>query len=324
MTYLWIRGRRRALGPPWDRRWIQCSSRPLQPSGPLRLLKWNPDTNLTRGTQRSGARAATKYLACQNYTEPAWFWLESARHLGVWGLSSCTWRTDHTSVEDGGERQKASGARAWCALDFPHFRPPFLCCRNSQVLIWGAWWSRAKTWVWPLIVLFISWVTFKTITDGQYRNQTDYILCSCRWRSSIQSAKTRPAADCGSDHELHIANFRLKFKKVGETTRPFRYDLNQIPYNYTVEVRNRLNGLYLVDRVPEKLRWRFVTWYRRWWPNRLKKKKYKQAKWLSEEALQIAEKRREAKGKGERERYTQLSAELQRTARKNKKPFLSE
>ena len=70
-----------------------------------------------------------------------------------------------------------------------------------------------------------------------------YILCSQRWRSSIQSAKTRPGADCGSDHELLIAKFRLKLKKVGKTTRPFRYDLNQIPNDYTVEVRNRFKGL---------------------------------------------------------------------------------
>ena len=70
---------------------------------------------------------------------------------------------------------------------------------------------------------------------------------------SIQSAKTRPGADCGSDHELLIAKFRLKLKKVGKTTRPFKYDLNQIPYNYTVEVRNRFKGLDLIDRAPEEL-----------------------------------------------------------------------
>ena len=70
--------------------------------------------------------------------------------------------------------------------------------------------------------------------------------------SSIQSAKTRPGADCGSDHEL-TAKFRLKLKKVGKTTRPFRYDLNQIPYDYTVEVTNRFKGLDLIDRVPEEL-----------------------------------------------------------------------
>ena len=72
-----------------------------------------------------------------------------------------------------------------------------------------------------------------TSPDGQHRNETDYILCSQRWRNSIQSAKTRQGADYGSDHELLIAKFRLKLKKVGKTTRPFRYDLNQIPYDYT-------------------------------------------------------------------------------------------
>ena len=69
-----------------------------------------------------------------------------------------------------------------------------------------------------------------TSPDGQHQNHIDYILCSQSWRSSIQSAKTRPGADCGSDHEIPIAKFRLKLKKVGKTTRPFMYDLNQIPY----------------------------------------------------------------------------------------------
>ena len=91
------------------------------------------------------------------------------------------------------------------------------------------------------------------ITDDQYQNQIDYILCNQRWRSSIQSSKTSPGADCGSDHELLIAKFRLKLKKVGKTTRPFRYDLNEIPYDYTVEVTKRLNGLDLIDRVPGEL-----------------------------------------------------------------------
>ena len=90
-----------------------------------------------------------------------------------------------------------------------------------------------------------------TSPDGQHRNQIDYILCSQRWRSSIQSTKTRLGADCGSDHELLIAKFRLKLKKVGRTTRPLKYDLNQIPY--TVEVTNRFRGLDLINRVPEEL-----------------------------------------------------------------------
>ena len=79
------------------------------------------------------------------------------------------------------------------------------------------------------------------------------ILCGQRWRSSIQSAKTRPGADCGSDHELLIAKIRLKLKKVEKTTRSFTYDLNQIPYDYTVEVRNRFKGLDLIDRMPDEL-----------------------------------------------------------------------
>ena len=107
-------------------------------------------------------------------------------------------------------------------------------------------------------------------------------------RSSTQSAKTRPGADCGSDHELLIAKFRLKLKKVGKTTRPFRYDLNQIPYDYTVEVTNRFKGLDLIDRVPKVL-WTEVcdTVQKIVIKTIPKKKKCKKAKWLSEEALQI-------------------------------------
>ena len=92
-----------------------------------------------------------------------------------------------------------------------------------------------------------------TSPDGQHQNQIDYILCSQRWRSSIQSIKSSLGADCGLDHELLIAKFRLKLKKVGKTARPFRYNLNQIPYDYTVEVRNRFKGLDLIDRVPDEL-----------------------------------------------------------------------
>ena len=93
-------------------------------------------------------------------------------------------------------------------------------------------------------------------------NQIDYILCSQRWRSSIHSAKTRPEADYGSDHELLIAKFRLKLKKVEKTTRPFRYYLNQIPYDYTVEVRNRFKGLDLIECLMN-YELRFMTLYRR-------------------------------------------------------------
>ena len=91
-----------------------------------------------------------------------------------------------------------------------------------------------------------------TSPDGQHRNQIDYILCKQRWRSSILSAKTQ-GTDCGSDHELLNAKFRFKLKKVQKATRPFRYDLNQISYDYTVELMNRFKVLDLVDRVPEEL-----------------------------------------------------------------------
>ena len=123
-----------------------------------------------------------------------------------------------------------------------------------------------------------------------------------------------------SDHELLIAKFRLKLKKVGKTTRPFRYDLNQIPYDYTVKVRNRFKGLDLKDRVPDEL-WTEVHDIVQQAEIKIipKKKKCKKAKWLSEEALQIAEKRREVKGKGEKEKYTNLNAEFQKIARRDKK-----
>ena len=123
-----------------------------------------------------------------------------------------------------------------------------------------------------------------TSPDGQHQNQIDYILCNQRWRSSIQSAKTRPGADCSSDHELLISKIRLKLKKVGKTTRPFRYDLNQIPYDYTVEVRNRFKGLDLIECL-KNYGWCFVTLYRRQGSRPSPRKR--KAKWLSEEGLQI-------------------------------------
>ena len=117
----------------------------------------------------------------------------------------------------------------------------------------------------------------------------------------MQSAKIRPGADCGSDHELLIDKFRLKLKKVGKTTRPFRYDLNQIPYDYTVEVTNRFKGLDVTDRVSEELQVEVHDIVQEVVIKIIpKKKKSKKAKWFSEEALQIAEKRRETRGKGEK------------------------
>ena len=132
-------------------------------------------------------------------------------------------------------------------------------------------------------------------------------------------SKNRLEANCGSDNELFIATFRLKLKKVGRTTRPCRYDLYQIPYDYTVEVANTFRGSDLLDRVPEEL-WTedCDTVQVSGTKTILKIKKCKKAKWLSEEALQIAVKRREVKNKGEKERYTHLNAEFQRIARRDK------
>ena len=125
---------------------------------------------------------------------------------------------------------------------------------------------------------------------------TDYILCIQRWRSSIQSAKTRPGADCGSDHELLIAKFRLKLKKLGKTTRPFRYDINQILNNYTVKVRKRFKGLDLIDTVPDELWMEVCDIIQETGIKTIpKKKKCKKAKWLSEEALQIVVKRQRSR-----------------------------
>ena len=142
----------------------------------------------------------------------------------------------------------------------------------------------------------------------------------------MQSAKTRPGTDCGSDHELLIAKFRLKLKKVGKTTKPFRYDLNLIPYDYTVEVRNTFKGLDLIDREPDELCTEVCDTVQETIPKKKggikttpKKKKCKKSTRLFEEALQIAVKRREAKSKGEKEICIHLNAEFQRKTRRDQK-----
>ena len=113
-------------------------------------------------------------------------------------------------------------------------------------------------------------------------------------------------------------------KKVGKTTRPFRYDLNQIPYDYPVEVRNRFKGLDLIDRVPDELWMEVCDIVQETGIKTIpKKKKCKKTKWLPEEALQVAVKRREVKSKGEKERYKHLNAEFQIIARRDKKAFFS-
>ena len=154
-------------------------------------------------------------------------------------------------------------------------------CQQNSLVIANAFFQQHKRrlYTWPS-------------PDGQHRNQIDYILCSQRWRSSIQSTKTRPGADCGSDHEIFIAKFRLELKKVRKTARPFRYDLNQIPYDYTVEMRNRFKGTDLIECLMN-YGMRFMTLYRRQGSRPPPRKgNAKKAKWLSEEALQIAVRRR--------------------------------
>ena len=142
------------------------------------------------------------------------------------------------------------------------------------------------------------------------------------WRSSIQSAKTRPGADCGSDHELLIAKFRLKLKKVEKTTRPFRYNLNHIPYDYTVEVRNRFKGLDPIECLMNYGQ-RFVTLYRRQGsrPSPCKRNAKKQNGCLRRHYKQLWKEGKQ-KEKKKRERYTDLNAEFQRIAKRDQKAFL--
>ena len=181
---------------------------------------------------------------------------------------------------------------------------------NRQISPWSTKWSRAKAnTVLPRERTVHSKHPLQqhkrrlytwTSPDYQYWNQIDYILCIQRWRS-IESAKTRLGVNCGSDHELLIDKFRLILKKVRKTTRLLRYGLNQIPYNYTVEVTDRFKGLDLIDKVPEELWMEVCDIIQEAVIKTIpKKKKCKKAKWLSEEALQIVVKRWEAKGKEKR------------------------
>ena len=129
-------------------------------------------------------------------------------------------------------------------------------------------------------------------------------------------SKNKTGGNCGSNNQLLIAKFKLKVKKIGKTSRPFRYDINQIPYDYTVEVTNRFKGLDLIDRVPEELLTEVYNIVQEVVTKITpKKKKCKKSKWFSEEALQTAE-RREAKGKEGRESYAKLNAEFQAIARR--------
>ena len=148
------------------------------------------------------------------------------------------------------------------------------------------------------------------------------MFSAAKHEEALYSQQKQDLELTGSDHEFLIAKQKFKLKKVGKTTRAFRYDLNQFPYDYTVEVTNRFKGLDLVDRVPKEI-WMEVHNNTQEAVTKTipKKKKCKKVKWLSEDALQIAEKIREVKGKGERARCTQLNAEFHRIARRDKKAF---
>ena len=141
------------------------------------------------------------------------------------------------------------------------------------------------------------------------------------WRP-IRPSRTNTQKRCPFNQRW--LEWKSRKSKVGKTTRWFRYDLNQIPYDCTVEMTNRFKGLDLIDKVPEEQWTKVHNIVQEAVIKTINKKKCKKAKWLSDEALQIAEKRREAKGKGEKERYKHLNAEFQRLARRNKKAFLSD
>ncbi|CAF1389444.1 unnamed protein product, partial [Didymodactylos carnosus] len=158
-----------------------------------------------------------------------------------------------------------------------------------------------------------------TTPNGQHRNQIDYILCNRRWKSSITSIKTRPGADCGTDHELLLASFRIKLKHHHKSTQTTKPDLQNIPYKYKVAVKNRFNALNLIDKEPEEL-WQEIRDIindetKRNIPTIQKKKKNN---WISSSTLEIAKKRREVKSNGNRQAFTKLNVEFQRAARKDK------
>ena len=155
-----------------------------------------------------------------------------------------------------------------------------MLCQENALVIANTLFQQHKRWLY-------TWIS----PGGQYQNQIDYVLCSQRWRSSIQSAKTRSWLWLRS--QTPYCKIQIKLKKVGKTSRPFRYDLRQIPYDFTVEVTNRCKGLDLIDRVPEELWLEVHDIVQETVIKTIpKKKQWKKAKWLSKGALQIAEKRR--------------------------------
>ena len=178
-----------------------------------------------------------------------------------------------------------------------------LICQNNAFIIANTLFQQHKRWLY-------TW----TSPDDQYGEQIDYIICSRRWTSSVQSAQTGPGADFGSDRQL-LKKIQVKLKKIGKTTKPFKYDLNQLPYNYAVEVTNRFKELDLLECL-KNYGHRFVTRY--WKQSPRKRNARRKSCWVD------CTNNQKVKGKGERQKYTPLNIEFQRTAKKDKKAFLSE
>ncbi|CAF1336137.1 unnamed protein product [Rotaria magnacalcarata] len=181
-------------------------------------------------------------------------------------------------------------------------------CQENSLVITKTWFQQPKrrlyTWTSP---------------NGRHRNQIDYMLCNRRWKSSITSVKTRPGADCGTDHELLLVNFKIKWKGYNTTSKAIKPNLQNIPYSYNVEVKNRFAELELVNREPEEL-WQEIHQIiyeeaKRNIPTITTKKK---KTWISENTLRIAKERREAKIDGNKQLFSTLNAEFQREVRKDK------
>ena len=181
-------------------------------------------------------------------------------------------------------------------------------CQENHMIITNTCFQQPKR-------ILYTWTT----PNGQHRNQIDYILCNRQWKSSITSIKTRPGADCGTDHELLLACFRIKLKQHHKPTQTIKPDLQNIPHKYKVEVKNRFDALNLIDREPEEL-WQEIRDIindetKRNIPTTPKKKKNNR---ISSSTLEIAKKRREAKANGNRQAFTKLNADFQHVARKDK------
>ena len=165
----------------------------------------------------------------ENFRKLRWQFL-AGQHVSVDGtVGRLTFRSNLFDLSSIIRKTSIHGSRSICAYTNTKRPIQFSFCEENALVIANTLFQQHKRRLY-------TW----TSLDGQYWNRIDYILCSLRWRSSIQSTKRRRGADCGSDHEFLIAKVRLKLKKVGKTTRPFRYDLIQILYDYTVEVRKDL------------------------------------------------------------------------------------